>query len=108
MTATAVNCFRQRAQAELHIAIVGDVPFAIGQAVAPIQKDATVAGDQDGAGKGVGVAGRTDHLVHARHVLGGGRAAGQRAEREGQGAGGQQQERRATAGEGRLRQGAIS
>ena len=75
--------FGERAQAEPGVARIGDVPFAIGQAIAPVQQDFAVPGDQHRSGKLIRLAGGADDLVHPRDVLRQGRADrdGQRHER---------------------------
>lgn len=71
-----------RGQAELGVARVRNVPFAVGQAIAPVQQDLAVARHQHRTRELILVGRGADDLIHPAHVLGQGRNGGQAQRRQ--------------------------
>jgi hypothetical protein len=70
--------FADRGEAEFGVAVVGDVPFPVGHAVALVEQDVAAARDQDRPREGVAVGRCADDLLHAADILGQDRSGAQR------------------------------
>ncbi|KIU01453.1 hypothetical protein QU38_01550, partial [Staphylococcus aureus] len=71
-----------RTEAEFGLAVVRDLPFEIGRAIALVEQDPAGLRNEHGAHEGtaIGLGGRD--LVHSRHVLGKGRRGADEREAE--------------------------